>query len=40
MKFSPTFYDPLIHNFQVWASDKHIQIFPQASKLANSSQIV
>ena len=45
MKFSPTFlfynievYDPLIRNFRVWVSDKHVRIFPRASKLANSSQ--
>ena len=47
MKFLPTFlfynievYDPLICNFRVWASDKHIQIFSRDSKLANSSQNV
>ena len=47
MKFWPTFlfynievYDPLISNFRVWASDKRVRIFSQASKLANSSQNV
>ena len=45
MKFLPTFlfynieaYDPLIRNFWVWASDKRVRIFSQASKLANLSQ--
>ena len=45
MKFSPSFlfynievYDPLIRNFRVSASDKHVPIFSQASKLANSDQ--
>ena len=47
MKFLTTFlfyyievYDPLIHNFRVWASVKRIRIFSQASKLANLSQNV
>ena len=47
MKFSHTFlfydsevYDPLIRNFRVWASDKRVRIFSQASKLANLSQNV
>ena len=40
MKFSPTFLfydievnDPLIRNFQVWASDKHVRIFLSSFKV-------
>ena len=47
MKFSRTFlfynievYDPLIRNFRVWASEKRVQIFSRASKLANLGQNV
>ena len=47
MKFSPTFlfynievYDPLIRNFQVWASEKRVRFFSRASKFANSGQNV
>ena len=38
--FSPTFlfYDPMIHNFRVWALDKCVQISSPVLKLANSSQ--
>ena len=45
MKFLPTFlfyniefYDPLIRNFRVWASDKRVQFFSRVLKLTNSSQ--
>ena len=47
MKFSPAFlfysiefYDLLIRNFRVLASDMRVRIFSRASKLANSSQNV